>query len=820
MSLTIALTLSVLSLGAAEVPSEGLLAWFDAGDHETLTLRDDLVESWKSKADPPVIAAASGSQRPRYVVHPDGPIRPSVRFDSLDDVLRVPDFGKTAETWTVAAVVAPHFPCHGAICSATPRGGNDYDPGFTVDLFQSATTFDQINVEGAGRIGGQKDQMTRSLAPGGFHVVVVVRGEDSVDLYVDGQLEGSRPVQPATTIMDELRLGARYYAGAERTYFHGDLAQLLLYDRALEPRQRETLEEALQVSETEMREGERAVVAAWEERRRNRMIAPSVVQEWASIAEFTTEKPELDPATLPIRIDIREAVELGVQHLNSLYDRDKDNEPFFFINREADGTGKMRHSVNIGIPHVVGRCLLACMYAERYADVPFPQEGLEILERYLRGSFDNPDRLNSYFDPGRGNQRLVEFHNMREGLYGLWALIAGRQDEWARETAHEMLVTLDRITDEDGLWSPERAKNAGMLDRCLGMAPANAARMIDPLLEYYDCTRDPLAMKLARAYARKGLEVVFEEDGRFAPMDRSSGHVHSITSSLSGITDLAIRTGDDAMLAHCRRIMDVGVPEYFSSWGWGDEVYPEHPADEVGRGEINQTGDVVRTALLLGDAGWPEYYDMAERYVRGMILPTQHREKELQAILRDKPDPADDSERDTVRRSIGGYAMQLPNDRMRAGDWPISTLDITSGAVHALSETYRRRTVLRDGVYSVVLHFDFEDEAVAVECGLPTQGRVGFRAKKDLAGLRVRIPGWVSRDSVRIAVQGAPVPAEWDGAFAVIPPLSAGTEGEVTFDVPCKVEKETVDGTVYVTTWVGNQIVDIRPRGEESSLPF
>ena len=57
-------------------------------------------------------------------------------------------------------------------------------------------------------------------------------------------------------------------------------------------------------------------------------------------------------------------------------------------------------------------------------------------------------------------------------------------------------------------------------------------------------------------------------------MDKSSGHVHSITSSLSGITAYAIQTEDAPMLQQCRQIVDVGVPEYFSSWGWGDEVYP------------------------------------------------------------------------------------------------------------------------------------------------------------------------------------------------------------------------------------------------------
>jgi hypothetical protein len=327
-------------------------------------------------------------------------------------------------------------------------------------------------------------------------------------------------------------------------------------------------------------------------------------------------------------------------------------------------------------------------------------------------------------------------------------------------------------------------------------------------------------MKLAGLYVQQGLKSIYMEGGRFAPMERSSGHVHSITSSLSGITAYAVKTNNQDMLATCRRIMDVGVPEYFSSWGWGDEVFPEHPADVVSRGEINQTGDVVRTGLMLGMAGFPEYFEIAERFLRGMLLPTQHREQELRAILRDKPNPADDSERDTVMRSVGGYAMQLPNDRMHKGDWPISTLDITSGAVHAMSECYRHRTTNANGVYRMNLLFDFEDETLALTSQLPTLGRIEFRAKKDVTDLQVRIPKWVDAKTVQIVLGENPVPVILQESYVRVGKVAAGQQGRITFDVPCKREKETVDGTEYTTTWIGNQIIGIQPRGTESPLPF
>ncbi len=826
-SVLIALVAALTPGLPASMPADGLLLCFDAADRESLRLDGDLVDSWTGKTlNGPCAALAAGKQRPRWVLHEGAQLRPAVRFDGVDDVLLIPSFGQQADTWSLIMVCAPYSPVKGGgLCSACPKNGHDYDPGFTVDLYQSSAAFDQVSIEGAGRIGGQKDQLQRSFPCGGMHVVVVVRKPEEVRLFIDGANEGARPVTPASTVMEELRIGARYFAGAERNYFHGEIAQLILYSRALDDGERKTIEDSLHVTDEERAAGEteavREAARIKEKRMRNRMNPPRVVRSWPSIERFLAERERLpDLAALPVRKDIKEAIALGVRHMNSLFDHDRNDEPFFYANCMADSTGKMFHSVNIGIPHVVGRCLLACMAGEMSAGVPFPDGGLAILERYCKSSFDNPDNLNSYFDPEKGNARLIEFHNMREGLYGLWALVVGRDSAWAREKAHAMLEMLERITDAEGRWSEKRIAELGMTDRCLGVAVPNATRMVDPLLAYYDCTQDPLAMKLAEAYARRGLAEMFMRDGRFAPMPQSSGHVHSITSSLSGIASYAARTGNREMLDACCRIMDVGVPEYFSSWGWGDEVFPDHPADEISRGEINQTGDVVRTALILGDAGFVRFYEMAERYLRSMLLPTQHRESELRTFLKDKQPPADDSERDVLERTIGGYAMQLPNDRMRKGDWPLSTLDITSGAVHAMSECYRHRVEFRNGVCSVRLLFDCDNDFVTVRSGLPFDGRIDFTARKPIANLRMALPGWIDEKKVRATVNGELQNASVKSGYVELGTLEPGEAGSITFDIPCREEKETVDGIEYKTLWVGSQIVEILPRGEVSLLPF
>ncbi len=819
------LLLSALAVAADSPPQEGLLLWLDTADEHALALEEGFVASWTNKASVGGALIADGRQRPQWVARTGA--RPGVLFDGINDALAHTAFDQRAETWTLLVVATPYGPTAegGAFCSARSRDGHDYDPGFTVDTYQSSPErFDQISVEGAGRIGGQQDQMADDFAWRTPRLILVERDAEEIRICVDGEPEGKRLASRATTIMDEIRLGARHYDARERAYFSGEIHTVLLYARILSPEERTSLERRYFVSSAE-REVVAREFAAPAKPEGPRTAAPVVVKAWPDFNAFWADGPEgplrdyASPEKLPIRTDLKEAIALSMGHLVSLFDADRDMEPYFYSNHRVDGTGEMHHSVNIGIPHVTGRCLLGEEVAHAATGLPIDPAGLEVLRRYAQVSFDNPYDMNAYTDPEKNNAKFVEFHNVREGLFSLWALIVHDRDPWALETANKVIAMLQRITDERGVWSNTLIDQTPMAGHYGGASIPNLARTVEPLLALHRATGNATALELASQYARAGVAELYDADGRFTEWTRSSGHVHSITSALSGITDYALLVNDEEMIAQCRRVMDVGVPEYHSSWGWGDEVFPEHPANVVGRGEINQTGDVVRTALMLGQSGHPEYYALAERYLRGMLLPTQHREAELRAFMRDNEKPKSDAEFDVIRRTVGGYAMQLPNDRMREGDWPLSTLDITSGAIHAMAECYRHRVTRNGDTSSVNLFFDYEGEDVTIESGLPMEGRIAFTMQQ--AGtLRVRVPEWCEGAEMKSEVDGTVAAAEVDKGYLVIAGLAAGARGEVRFPVACKVEKETVDSTEYTTTWIGNQIVDIQPRGVVSPLPF
>jgi len=576
---------------------------------------------------------------------------------------------------------------------------------------------------------------------------------------------------------------------------------------------------------------------------------PIVLKQWPSVDAFMTSGDRACVDRLKgqaIRTDVRAATVLAVQSLAAHINWDRCRRPPLAdpSNRQTsprsagslpelywgsdcleNGTGRFgptarRHALDNGVAHVVGRALWAMLLAEETMGISAPAEPLDVLSRYCHELYDNPDHLGAFIDPDNGFRRSVVCHDQREGLLGLLAVARVRRDPWAAEELKRVLATLEKITDADGHLSVERAKAAGIIAPILGTGndATTCGRLVEPLVEYYRFSGNERALHLAKRYAQATLQSTFQPDGRFRDVAHSGGHIHSITSSLCGMFRYALVAGDRPMLDRCRRALDVGVAEYASSWGWVDEVMPQHPANEIGRGEINQTGDVIRSALLLGAAGNPKYYELAERYVRSGLLPIQHRAEDLGRFLKPNLSPSGDWERDVPARVVGGYSMFLPNDRMRPGAWPLTTQDIISGGVHALCEVWRHRCTVGADAVQLNLLFDYEGPDLTVRSGLPLEGQISLRLKTGKP-VRMRIPGWVDTRTLELIVDVKRQPSTITGGYLTVV-AAPGAEATVRFAVPCRVQKELVDGTLYTTTWAGNQVIEICPRGSVSPLPF
>ena len=237
----------------AEPIRDGLELWLDAA---RVDAGDTPIARW---------ADASGNRRELVQDNPAArPIRvdniakggtPVVRFDGVDDWLGKLDLDLSRREMTVFIVAAPHSNAgwFRAILSANKRRANDYVTGINIDQSGSGGgLFDTVNVEGAG-FGGAVNLMNGRARFGTFHVLALTcaPGKNGVRLAVDGKTHRGRDRGDSAIALDEFRVASRYYSNTAdpatpQGFFHGDLAEVLVYGRALTDDERARVEGYLQ----------------------------------------------------------------------------------------------------------------------------------------------------------------------------------------------------------------------------------------------------------------------------------------------------------------------------------------------------------------------------------------------------------------------------------------------------------------------------------------------------------------------------------------------------------------------------------------------
>ncbi len=441
--------------------------------------------------------------------------------------------------------------------------------------------------------------------------------------------------------------------------------------------------------------------------------------------------------------DIKARLDLACRYIEGMLDRDNDLEPFFSIHRDPDSkTAFARHAVSIGVPHVTGRALEALFQTEMLTGRKPDPVAEKAYTDYLFSCTDNPDHM-PYFTDTDGRDK-VECHNLREAMYGLTRLIENRSSEKARETAGGMLKTLEKMNGPEGMFSYERIRAMDREGVFLGisdtMQTTTSGRLAGALLAYYRVTGEPLALTLAAGYAKGVMEHSFTDDGRLT--DDASNHIHSITSSLSGILDYAYMAGDSEMADKVLKVYRNGLREFMSSYGW----VKEQAWLETDQGESNQTGDVIQMLLLLAKHRDPAYYADAERFMRSALLPQQVIDR---SFVKDNPEPKGDYQKDMPDRMIGGFGFATPRAHLQQEWSAIDTIDITEGAVQAICE-FARHIITRDDLgVRVNLLFGWENEYARTESSLPAKGQIKIYPKK-AGSLLVRIPGNIRKGSFKV----------------------------------------------------------------------
>ncbi len=239
---------------------DGLFVWLDASrmnavrkEHSQAELKSgDSITSWADGAFAersflPLNATSS----PKFIQLADSAV---IRFDGEDDHLRFINAGRNLNAATIYIVAAPHSNSGNfrGLFAANAIDRRDYESGLCIDLGPGPSVrFEQLNIEGRG-FGGARDLLAQDFDLGTLHTIeaIIDANARQIRLLVDGKPEGSRPFEPTELSIDQLTVGARFYTngpGAQevRGSFHGDIAEVLIYDRTLSDSESKTVREYL-----------------------------------------------------------------------------------------------------------------------------------------------------------------------------------------------------------------------------------------------------------------------------------------------------------------------------------------------------------------------------------------------------------------------------------------------------------------------------------------------------------------------------------------------------------------------------------------------
>jgi hypothetical protein len=450
--------------------------------------------------------------------------------------------------------------------------------------------------------------------------------------------------------------------------------------------------------------------------------------------------------------------------------------------------------------HNIGRALHALSMAEEVTGDHVDESVIADLSYHLFALFDRDEGLPGTMDNNTGKY-FSHLHNVREVTHGLTALIRRGSDR-AASLAERMIHLVWQAVDETGRIHLDRLPPSIEANEKYTNHPHQEGRAVDALVRYYRVTGNPEALDLAGRMTRFALDHCFTPAGTLTP--RAGTHGHSINALVAGMADLALVTHDAGLLQRVKEIFDVGLPCFNSSFGWSNETVGGHL-----RGESNNTGDLLRAALCLGRAESFDYFERAERILRGHLLPSQVIDVDKGS---DTPGENDEARRRLVSRIRGGFSFPLPNDLLYQPDAPIVTYDVTSGAVDALCETYKNIWTEDSAGLHVNLLITSKHKDARMKSFLSGQGRIELECPAG-RNVFVRIPTWVSRCDLRLTVNGTNCPPTFVGPRLLIAEKPERQSVTLEFPVPERREVESVDGREYTTLWRGDQITAMSPSG-------
>lgn len=453
--------------------------------------------------------------------------------------------------------------------------------------------------------------------------------------------------------------------------------------------------------------------------------------------------------------------------------------------------------------HDTGRWWDAMLRYEAATGTRIPEYAEVAMVKNVRTLSDNPAALLA--------SATCQPHNLRESLLAYTELVRHRKDEWARQQGRTLIETMHELLEADGQLNyaklAERVGKPLTKDALSSQrsptgewfnATGTTGRALEAIVWFHEATGDPRALELAQRVAETQLRLSVNPAGpeRAELLDPAHvGHTHSYCGTLRGLLLYGFASGD-------RRYVDAVANTYrhglwgtsISHSGWtphdqGKLRFPDKEGDPLG--EHASCGDVAQIALWLAlRDGQTDLLDDVERLVRARLFPSQ---------IVDPKNPRRDGAWGVYNHPFGFGAI----------------LDVFAAVLHSLAD-FQEHVVATsaDGSVSVHLHFDADTPTASVRS---TRGKdatllVTLKSANDV---RIRVPAWAPRESVRLSVGEKSVTPRWDGAYIVLSKadLIGGSAITLQHAMPERDTEETmpVSKRKFRLQWRGDEVVSCDP---------
>ncbi len=476
--------------------------------------------------------------------------------------------------------------------------------------------------------------------------------------------------------------------------------------------------------------------------------------------------------------DLELAIREGCNPMQQMIDPNHDNLPYF-SNCMSGPDPRNDHHASYSMAHVPGRWLNALLSAESVLDLKLNERVVDDLARWTHTAFSHemglPQGLNL---KNFKTTPVTDLHNLRETTHALYALASYRDDKEALKIVKRQIETVNRFYDfETGVWN-EKAFNQEFDSRTNAGAPfpRHFGRYIGPLVKLYAACGIEEALVQAIRLKDLAFRNILNEKGDY-DVKVLGPHTHSITSMISSLAQLAEVLGDNTIFELIIAFMENGLRQIALEFGWCIENY--NHADHIG--EINNTGDILETCLILGKAGYTKYFQQAERILRAHLLPSQLLDT---CFIPEWDCPNEDYHHKLATRAKGAFGFPCPYGHQYKNS-PISfNWDITGGAIGSLCEAFRTRVTKSDSLISVNLHFNYKDNDVEIKSPYTNGGVMEIRLKRKYL-IRVRLSDWLDRDKLYITVNVKKLKPILSGNWVYLPGLQA--DSLVKIKIPMKI---------------------------------